>query len=32
MKAKRLQFYLDAIKEMGITIGRVGLSAPGLDL
>ena len=31
-KAARLQFYLDAIKEMGITIERVGLSAPGLDL
>jgi len=31
-KAERLQFYLDALKEMGITIGRVGFSAPGLDL
>ena len=35
MKAERLQPYLDALTEKGITIGGVGLSAagaPGLDL
>ena len=31
MKAEILQPYLDALREKGITIGRVGLSAPGLS-
>jgi len=31
MKAETLQPYLDALREKGITIGRVGLSAPGLS-
>ena len=30
VKAERIQPYLDALKEQGITLSRVGLSAPGL--